>query len=194
MSRDRLVLVAALAVWAVAGTATAGAGAARFVVLPEKSKVEYVSGTQLGEFRGATGQVSGEVVFDPSAPPRAQASIAIQAQGLRSENAARDQHLHDRVLEIGRFPAITFTAREFRPAPAANGVRGEGVLVGVLLLHGVERPVSVPIRYTLEGGLLQATGRFTVSLPDFELTPPRLLGLKVRNEVVIETQLVASSR
>lgn len=192
MRRDRRMFIAGLVLWVVAGPASAGAEAARFVVVPEKSTVEYVSGTQLGEFRGATGHISGEVLFDAAAPQRAQASIAIQALGLRSENAARDHHLHDKVLEIARFPAITFTAREFRPAPAANGMRGEGLLVGVLALHGVERPVNVPIRYTLEGGLLQASGRFSVNLADFALTPPRLLGLKVRDEVVIEAQLVAS--
>jgi polyisoprenoid-binding protein YceI len=96
------------------------------------------------------------------------------------------------VLDVGRFPTIVLTAREFRPAPAANGVRGEGLLVGTLTLHGVERPVSVPLRYTVENGHMQAQGRFTIDITDFALVPPSLLGLTVRKHVVVEADLVAA--
>jgi len=189
--RSLKTLVIVLAVSAAAATA-ASAETARYRILPDRSKVEYVSGTQLGEFRGATGQVSGEIVFDPAAPARAEASIAVNAPGLRSDNAVRDQHLHDKVLDTGRFPAITLTAREFKPAPTANGEKGEGLLVGVLSLHGVERPVSIPIQYTLRNGVLQATARFSITLTDFAVVPPRMLGLTVRNQVAVEASFVAA--
>jgi polyisoprenoid-binding protein YceI len=176
-----------------AGAASAAhAGTMRYRILPDRSKVAYVSGTQLGEFRGDAGAVTGEVRFDPATPPRADVAVTIQAGGLKSDNAVRDRHLHEKVLEVGRFPTIVLTAREFKAAPAANGTRGEGVLVGVLALHGVERPVSIPLRYTVENGQMQAQARFTIDLTDFALVPPSLLGLTVRKQVVVEAEFVAA--
>jgi polyisoprenoid-binding protein YceI len=183
---------AALLAWAAAGAAPGGAAGARFVVAPE-SRIEYVSATQLGEFRGA-GPLMGEILFDPAAPAQTQLTVSTDPRTLRSDNGARDQHMQDKLLEVARFPAVTLTAREFRPAATASGTQGDGVLLGTLALHGVERPVTVPMRYVLNGAGLQATAQFTVNLTDFQMTPPRLLGLKVRNEVVIEARVVARPR
>jgi polyisoprenoid-binding protein YceI len=192
---DRRYAGLVLMLCAVLTTAIAGeadATATRFVIVPDRSRVEYVSGTQLGAFRGGTGSVTGEVLFDPTMPARAEAAVAIEAQGLHSDNAIRDQHLRDKVIEVGRFPAITLRAREFRPADGANGARGEGILAGTLTLHGVERPVSIPLRYQVDKGILRATARFSINLTDFAVVPPRMLGLAVRNEVIVEAQLVAA--
>jgi polyisoprenoid-binding protein YceI len=184
-----LVLMLCASVTAAAA-GEAVAAATRFVIVPERSRVEYVSGTQLGDFRGGTGRVTGEVVFDAGTPARAEAFVAVQAQELKSDNAIRDAHLRDKVIEVGRFPAITLKAREFRPADGASGARGEGILAGTLTLHGIERPVRIPLRYSVDHGILQATARFSINLGDFGLVPPRMLGLSVRNEVVVEARLV----
>ncbi len=194
MPRHRTWVVVGLAAWIALSATAARAGATRFTVVPERSRVEYVSGTQLGEFRGSTGQVTGEVVLEVASAPRAQVSVSIDPGKLRSDNAARDRHMWERLLEVGRFPAVTFRAREFRPSPGAGAAGGEGVLVGVLELHGVQRPAVVPVRYAVNGSVLQASGRFTLNLADFQMTPPRLLGLTVRDEVGIEVRLVAVSR
>jgi polyisoprenoid-binding protein YceI len=194
MNRLPRGVVAALVVLAL-GAGAAGAAHAevtRYRILPERSKVAYVSGTQLGDFRGDTGAVTGEVRFEGATPPRADVAVTVQAGTLRSDNAVRDRHLHEKVLEVGRFPTIVLTAREFKPAPAANGARGEGVLVGVLALHGVERPISVPLRYTIDNGQMQAQARFTIDLTDFALVPPSLLGLTVRKQVLVEAEFVAA--
>jgi polyisoprenoid-binding protein YceI len=132
------------------------------------------------------------VLFDATTPARAEVLVAVQAQGLQSDNAIRDQHLREKVIEVGRFPAITLRAREFRPAAGANGARGEGILAGTLTLHGIERPVSIPLRYNVDNGTLQATARFAINLRDFALVPPRMLGVAVRNEVIVEANLVAA--
>ena len=194
MDRRKGRIVAALiaAVLVAVVVRAAHAEVTRYRIVPDRSKVAYVTGTQLGEFRGDTGAVRGEVRFDPATPPRADVAITVQVTELRSDNAARDRHLRDKVLEVERFPTITLTAREFKPAPAANGARGEGVLVGVLALHGVERPVRVPLRYTVDSGQLQAQARFTIDITDFGLVPPSLLGLTVRKQVVVEASFVGT--
>ncbi len=124
MRRRLPVLVAAallLGAWSVE------AAPVRFVVEPEKSQVAYVSGTQLGEFRGDTTAVGGEILMDPQDPSRLRLAVSADLRKLKSDNARRDQHMYEQVLEVARFPKATFTAGEFRPNGAGDG---QGVLVG----------------------------------------------------------------
>lgn len=165
----------------------------RFTVLPEKSQVEFISGTQLGDFRGNTRQVSGEMVVDQDGGTTVRMTVSVDLRTLKSDNALRDQHMHQNLLEIGRFPRATFTAGEFRPAPGARKESGEGTLSGVLMLHGVERPVSLPIRFSMNGTTILGEGTLSVKLADFNMTPPRLLGLKVRDQVTVQIHFVAAS-
>ncbi len=182
------VLVAAALLFGAGSGETAPV---RFVVEPEKSQVAYVSGTQLGEFRGDTTAVGGEILMDPQKPSRLRVAVSADLRQLKSDNARRDQHMYEQVLEVARFPKATFTAGEFRPNGAGDG---QGVLVGTFALHGVERVVSVPIRFKLEGNTLRGDGTFTIALTDFGMTPPRLLGLKVHDRAVVEIRLVGSGR
>jgi len=187
--RRRLPVLVAAAL--LLGAWSGEAAPVRFVVEPEKSQVAYVSGTQLGEFRGDTTAVGGEILMDPQDPSRVRLAVSADLRQLKSDNARRDQHMYEQVLEVARFPKATFTAGEFRPNGAGDG---QGTLVGTFGLHGVERVVSVPIRFKLEGNTLRGDGTFTIALADFGMTPPRLLGLKVRDRAVVEIRLVGSGR
>jgi hypothetical protein len=182
-----MVLAASLL---VAGPEAHG-GPVRFIVLPEKSQVEFISGTQLGEFRGITRQMNGS---SPRSASRRTSSAWRSPWICAPSNRTmrRDQHMHDKVLEVVRFPSATFEASEFRPTPRADKENGEGVIAGALKLHGVERAVGIPVRYTLNGTTLRGEGNLLVKLTDFDMSPPRLLGLKVRDQVTVEIRFVAS--
>ena len=176
----------------VVGVRGVQASPLRFTVLPAQSQVEFISGTQLGEFRGNSSQVNGELIADPQGGTKVRLTVSVDLRTLKSDNAVRDQHMHDKLLEVGRFPEATFSASEFRPADGAGKESGEGTLSGSLTLHGVERPVSLPIRFTLNGRTLRGEGNLSVKLTDFQMTPPSLLGIKVRDQVTVQIRLVAT--
>lgn len=174
------------------GSSRGEAAALRFAVQPGKSQAAYVSRTQLGEFRGDTNVVGGEILFDPQDLSRLRLSVSVDLRSLKSDNAKRDQHMYDQLLEVARFPSATLTAGELR-AGSPGAADRQGMLVGTLKLHGVERIVRVPIRFALDGRTLRGEGAFTINLTDFGMTPPRLLGLKVREQLTVEIRLVALS-
>jgi polyisoprenoid-binding protein YceI len=180
-----------IALGALFASGVASAEPPRFRVVPEQSRVEFVAGTQLGEFRGSTGLVSGDVIVDPASPSRPEIAIAVDARGLASDNAKRDQHMHEKVLETAQFPAVRLIASAFRPdsAAAAPG----GTLVGTLSLHGVDRQVTIPVRFERNGRTLRGDARFTIALADSRITPPRMLGLKVHDTVDVVVRVVASA-
>ena len=188
------LLLLMLALFTALSPTEVNADLATFAILPEKSQVGYVSATQLGEFRGTTGRVSGDLVFDVRDPVRGKLLVAVDPKGLRSDNAVRDRHMYEEVFEVARFPSMTFTADQFKRDGSAEASEFRGTLLGTFSLHGVDQPVSVPIRFTVEGATLRGEGKFSINLSQFGITPPRLLGLRVRNEVVIEVRLVAAKR
>jgi polyisoprenoid-binding protein YceI len=184
----------ALAGFLLWGGPQAGASPLRFTVLPEKSQVEFISGTQLGDFQGNTHQLSGSMVVDPTKNgATVHLTVSVDLRTLTSDNALRDRHMRQSLLEVDRYPRAIFTAGEFRPAPGARQEGGGGTLSGVLTLHGVERPVSLPIHFTVNGTTLQGEGTLRVRLTDFKMTPPRLLGIKVRDQVTVQIHLVAAN-
>jgi polyisoprenoid-binding protein YceI len=192
--RPGRLLLLVLALFTALSPMEADAELSTFVILPEKSQVGYISATQLGEFRGTTGRVSGDLVLDVRDPVRGKLSVAVDPKGLRSDNAVRDRHMYEEVFEVARFPAMTFTADQFKRDGSAEASEFRGTLLGTLALHGVDQAVSVPIRFTVEGTTLRGEGKFSINLSHFGITPPRLLGLRVRNEVVVEIRLVAAKR
>ena len=188
-----LVLLAPLTLLLV-GSGAAQAEPSLFAIVPDKSYVRFVSATQLGEFKGKTKPLKGEILFDVKELSRTRVSVTVEPGDLNSDNALRDRHMREDLLEIVRFPLATFTSSESELEPGSNAAALRGTLHGTLEMHGVTRKVSVPVQAELDGGTLQAEGTFTVNLTDFGMSPPRLLGLKVKNAVAIEVHMVAVRR
>lgn len=88
------------------------------------------------------------------------------------------------VLDPARFPEISF-------ASASVEARGsEGYLVhGNLILHGVTRPIELPVSFS--NG--HYTGKVTLKQTDFGIKPVRIAGgtVRVKDPIVIEFDIVA---
>ncbi len=103
--------------------------------------------------------------------------------------------MHDRGLEIDTFPTATF--RLTRPAPLGDARGGQVVRVqlpGDLTLHGVTRPVVVPLEARWDGPTIQVAGSLEIRRRDFGLEVPSLLGFRIEDRGVIELELTLARR
>ena len=109
-------------------------------------------------------------VLDPKASPSDRAQI-------------QQTMLSEKVLDAARFPEIAFTSQ--RVAPGKNG--GYSV-EGELILHGVRRPLTIPV--ALENG--RYIGSVKLKQTDFGITPIKLFGgtVKVKDEIQITFDIV----
>lgn len=146
----------------------------------------------------------GTIDADPDDLARSSVALTFQAAGLTvvaerepSGDAPQVQEVMSgpKVLDVARFPAITFRSREVSGRRTAEGVY-ELQVVGELSLHGVARPVTVPVRVELSGATLTATGQTTVAQRAFGMEPVSAGGgtVKVKNEVGIEFKIVARAK
>ena len=142
---------------------------------------------------------SGRVTVPAAGPSAGSLELDIDAKSLtildkvsEKDKTEITNNMNNSVLETGKHPKITF-----RSSSIANfnqtGNRATFTLNGTLTLHGVTKPIAIPVTIVQEGSLLRATGQYTLRQTDFGITPySAALGtIKVKNEVVIKFNIVA---
>jgi polyisoprenoid-binding protein YceI len=176
-----------LAVALLLAPAAAPAAEGTFSVDPAASTVRFTLEATLHTVEGE-GRVQGGEIHFYADGGAASGAVRVDAQSFRTGIEARDDDMHEQVLESGRFPEIRFTAERLevrsRSADAA-----EVTIHGKLALHGAEHDVAVPAHLALEGGALHVTGAFTVPYVAWGLRDLSTFVLRVAKEVEVQLEL-----
>jgi len=96
------------------------------------------------------------------------------------------------VLDISRFPSITFRSRSVTGREVSPG-RYDVQVTGDLSLHGVSRGMTLPLHVEVQGETLTATGKTVLRQSDFGMKPVSAGGgtVKVKNEIGLDFKIVA---
>lgn len=196
--------------WLVAQTvAPTGQGPKILTIDPADSHVTILVG-KAGVLRFAghtheieTSAVRGRVRFDPADWPHASVSLEFDAAALRVTGkgepasdvpAVERTMLGEQVLDVQRFPTISFRSR--RVSAAFSGAHAAILTIdGDLTLHGETRPITVRTSATVDAsGRVTATGTFTLKQSDFGMVPVAAAGgtIRVKNEINIRFVLTAN--
>jgi polyisoprenoid-binding protein YceI len=102
--------------------------------------------------------------------------------------------LNDTVLESDKFPKINFASVSINDVQKSGDARSF-TLNGDLTLRGVTRRVSFPVKVTMSGEELRATGEAKLKQSDFGIQPysGKLGMIKIGDEVKINFSIVARS-
>jgi polyisoprenoid-binding protein YceI len=142
--------------------------------------------------RGQLGPLSGTLWIDDQEIERSRAEVTIDARGIDTRDAKRDEHLRSAdFLDVANHPTVTFRSTEVRRA-AGGRLR----VVGDLTIRGVTRPVTLevdplpPAVADPWGGTRRgAVARARIERKDWGLTWNIALeagGIAVGDEVAIE--------
>lgn len=144
--------------------------------------------------------MKGEVRADREHLDRSSVVLTFEASGLRvsgkgepPEDVPKVQAAMQgpQVLEVERFPEITFHSTKVAGRATSTGVY-ELTLGGELTLHGVKASLSVPVRVEITDERLTATGTLTMRHTAFGLTPISVAGVvKVKDELSVTFTIVA---
>ena len=127
---------------AASSEGTSASTASRWEIDPAHSSAQFKARhLMVSHVRGELGPVSGEVVIDDGDLGASRAIANIDARGLDSKFAKRDEHLRSAdFLDVEQHPFVTF--RSTRVVPDADG----GMKVtGDLTIRGVTRPVTLDV-------------------------------------------------
>ncbi len=158
-----------------------------YVVDPAQSAVRiHVGKSGAFSFAGHTHEVaapalSGEVTADPAEPAGDPPKVEEAMRGPK-------------VLDAARFPTISFKSQRVSGREAGGGAY-DLELAGELALHGVTRPITLPVHVEVSGDTLTASGKTVLRHDQFGMQPVSVAGVvKVKNEIAIDYRIVARGR
>jgi polyisoprenoid-binding protein YceI len=182
--------------------------AAEFVVDPAKSRVTvHVGRSGLLGFAGHVHEVVGEpvrgaIVADEDHLSSSSVVVVFRAEDFHviagkeppDDIPKIEKAMREDVLESAQHPEIIFTSTSITGEVRSPG-RYALTIKGTLSLHGIGKPVTVPVDVETDGKTLTARGGMSITHGQFEMR--RASGgagtVKVAEELPIEFTLVAHS-
>jgi polyisoprenoid-binding protein YceI len=136
-----------------------------------------------------TGEIDAVIVdgaLDLDQP--ASARIEVPLGSLRADNALVSREIQNR-LDTRRFPTAAVTVSK-----VTGPVNGGYELHGELTLRHVTQPVTArAVLVSSDPRTLEVSGELTFDVRDFQLDPPKMLGLRVYPEVAVTVRIVAAA-
>ena len=184
---------------ALAALATLAAPAAaepkRWTTVAGKSHVAFDASFALGDFTGSTEDVAGEFLADPADLRQHVAGVLrVNPATLRTGVSGRDLDMR-RVLAVVPYPEIRFTVERVEPSFPSVTDRSDLLLSisGLMLIHGVERPLVFPGRVRLRDDRLWVRGERWLKMSDFGIKPPKRFFLEVADSVLVRFDLLLAA-
>jgi polyisoprenoid-binding protein YceI len=125
------------------------------------------SATTVGRTRAVTGSAT------VSGGQLTAGTVSVNLAKLVTNEAERDEHVRDGILETDQFPTAVFTLTQ--PAPLGATTPGQVTqvpAVGKLTIHGVTKPATVNLAVRQSGTTLSVQGTTKITLADYGIEPP----------------------
>jgi len=161
------------------------------VDLTADNSVRFVSDAPIEDFDGVTDRIDGYVVLDQPVLSDAVGGsdtefyFEVDLASLDTGIGLRNRHMRDNYLEVDRHPYATFSGvieRVVQMEPETYGV----TVSGNISIHGKDRPLRAPCDITTRDDGYRAKCSFRVLLTDFDIKIPRVMFLKIADEIQLE--------
>jgi polyisoprenoid-binding protein YceI len=137
--------------------------------------------------RGIFHVQSGAIDFDRSTL-KISGSVVVAVDTGRTGNATRDKKMTIEVLDVVRFPEISFTPQSYQGTISPKGDSTLQVS-GTFLLHGTPHPLTIPMQLHIDGANCTAKTHFIVPYVKWGLKDPSVFILRVAKEVQVDLTL-----
>ena len=133
---------------------------------------QFVAAVVESEATGRTSDVTG--TFTISGNTVSEVSVTANLLTLTSDREQRDEAIRTRGLESERFPEATFVLTEAIELPEEPelGETLDTTAVGDFTLHGVTKPVEIPVQGRWDGVNIQVVGNLHIVFADYGMEAP----------------------
>jgi polyisoprenoid-binding protein YceI len=166
----------------------------------------HVGKTGIGSFAGhdhliLAPSLQGDVTADFDDLPKSTVEVLVNARAMtvseegepkgdapKVQQAMRGSN----VLNVARFPVIRFRSREVS-GKKVSATSYELQIQGELSLHGMVKPIVVPLKVELQGDTLTADGKISLKQSEYGIKPTTAAGglVQVEDEVPLTFRIVA---
>jgi len=116
---------------------------------------------------------------------------AVLIQGFQFEKSLMKEHFNENYMESSKYPKATFKGKIENPGGINLTKDGTYpvVVTGQLEIHGVSKPVSAQGNIVVKkGAIVSANSKLTITLADYKIEIPKLVGDNVSKTVDIAIQ------
>jgi polyisoprenoid-binding protein YceI len=142
---------------------------------------------------GRTGEVTGSFTIDGMTVK--DVTVDANLLSLKSDRDMRDNRIKTLGLESESFPQSKFVLTQpisFKSVPNV-GETVRATAKGDFTLHGITRPVSIPLEGRWDGRDIQVIGDLDVRFADYQIEPPNIGGfVSVKDQGVMEFKILFS--
>jgi len=146
--------------------------------------------------------IEGKVIYNPADWQRSTVSLRFDASALKVTGKGdppsdipkvQQAMLSAEVLDVKRFPDVTFASRRVSATRAATGAI-DLLIEGDMTVHGQTRPMSVRVNAAIDPDGLTVRGGFPLKQTDFGIEPVTVAGGTVRVKDEVQVQFVLKAR
>lgn len=156
---------------------------------PAKTTITYSLDGWPHHTQGTFTPKHGVIRIDPQTG-KIDGVITVDAASGNSGHSVRDERMKSSVLEVGRFPEISFAPQQVvnhGSLQAQFPVR----VHGLMLLHGVQHAFTIDAVVSRQGNSVTIHSRFVIPYVEWGLNDPSILMFKVSKEVEVDVEIVA---
>jgi len=161
------------------------------VDLDAENLVKFISRASIQKVEGVTDRIDGYVLLSSerlsatSVRSETEFYFEVDLASLDTGISLRNRHMRDNYLEVRDYPYVTLEGSIADvETTQGGGFRVEGI--GRMGIHGIEQVISIPCEVAEDGEGYRARCAFRVLLSDYEIKIPRVMFLKLANEIQIE--------
>lgn len=167
------------------------------MILERPNRVVFFSDAPLEDFEGVTDRIdgfvflAGEGLGGETDLAESELYFEVDLASIDTGIGLRNRHMRNNYLETDEFPFAAFQGRvgELVRDPA-GGFRA--VASGTLTIHGVDQEREVSCTVDRDSGELRVRCAFSVMLSDHDIKVPKLMFMKIDEEMRLELDLFLS--
>lgn len=154
------------------------------------NEARFVSRMPIEEFEGVTDRIDGYVLLDGGGVRAgesfdgAELYFEVDLASLDTGIGRRNRHMRDNYLEVAQYPYATFAGNVERIERASTG--WSVTSSGTFTVHGVGRARTLTCLAEPVSEGFRVSCAFVVLLPDHDIGIPRIMFLKLAEEIRVE--------
>ena len=161
----------------------------------EKSKsnlVKFISDAPIESFEGVTNHIDG-YLFIESFPIIENSALyfEVDLNTLDTGIGLRNRHMRESYLETEKYQ-FSFFEGSISNSKSISKNNFEVTVQGKMFIHGITKDVTIPGIISIEGDYIHIKSNFTVALSDYKIDIPKLMFMKIDENMKLELDLYLS--
>lgn len=172
-----------------AGSMGSMAAGEKLAIDPTTSKINWTGSKVTGSHPGGFKEFSGTITLVEGKPEASKVEVDIDTKSIWSDNEKLTGHLQSPdFFDVAKFPKATFVSTSIVPNATAGATH---TIKGNLTLHGVTKEIAFPATINVDDKQVTAKSKFSLKRTDFGIVYTGKADDLIREDVLMELDLVA---